>query len=121
MGNAITPLRNPHAHSLFIMPGLARSSHPSSKLFDLIADGLKKMSDTEKKETLRKVNGIFEMRIKNSSGVIESWVIDMKKNGEVVKLEKDTARRNDWDGGRYVSTIGRRKAERPEGLHDRQA
>merc|ERR1711879_1111370 len=61
MGNAITPLRNPHAHSLFIMPGLARSSHPSSKLFDLIADGLKKMSDT-----------------------------DMKKNGEVVKLEKDT-------------------------------
>jgi len=66
---------------------LARESHPSSKVFDLISDGLSKMSDAERKDALKKVNGIFEMRITNSKGEAQSWVIDMKKEGKVVRID----------------------------------
>lgn len=39
------------------------------------------MTDAEKKADMKKVNGIFEMKIKNSKGKEASWVIDMKKEG----------------------------------------
>jgi len=48
------------------------------------------MSEAEKKETLKKVNGIFEMRITNAQGAVEGWIIDMKKKGEVFKVDKDS-------------------------------
>lgn len=78
---------------------LADPDIPSSKLLDLINDGLSKvrrrrgaralvgahfadrglqMSDEEKKKNIKQVNGIFEMRIK--SGKTEKvWTIDLKK------------------------------------------
>ncbi|ORY50678.1 sterol-binding protein [Leucosporidium creatinivorum] len=61
---------------------LADSDIPSSKLFDLINDGISKMSDDEKKKNIKNVNGIFEMRVK--SGKKEGvWTIDLKKEGKV--------------------------------------
>ncbi|GAA5999741.1 SCP2 sterol-binding domain-containing protein [Rhodotorula paludigena] len=61
---------------------IADSDVPSSKLFDLIKDGLDNMSEKEKKENMKKVNGIFEMRVK--SGKKEGvWTIDLKKEGKV--------------------------------------
>ncbi|GAA6010018.1 hypothetical protein JCM10207_007521 [Rhodosporidiobolus poonsookiae] len=61
---------------------LADSDISSSKLFDLIQDGLGKMSDAERKDQMKKVNGIFEMRVKGGKkeGI---WTIDLKKKGEV--------------------------------------
>lgn len=37
------------------------------------------MSDAEKKEQMKKVNGIFEMRVKSAAGKEGIWTIDMKK------------------------------------------
>lgn len=41
------------------------------------------MTDAEKKADLKKVNGVFEMRVKNSKGKEGIWTVDMKKIGEV--------------------------------------
>merc|ERR1711939_694401 len=92
MGDSQPGQPSPHYHlsSVVTMSGLSRDTHPSSKLFDLLAASLSKMSEAEKKETLKKVNGIFEMRITNAQGAVEGWIIDMKKKGEVVKVEKDS-------------------------------
>ncbi|GAA5827402.1 hypothetical protein JCM11251_003795 [Rhodosporidiobolus azoricus] len=53
------------------------------QLFDLIQDSLGKMSDKEKQEQMKKVNGVFEMRVKNAKGKEGVWTIDLKKKGEV--------------------------------------
>ncbi|KAI5476573.1 SCP2 sterol-binding domain containing protein [Pseudohyphozyma bogoriensis] len=64
---------------------LADDNVASSKLFDLIAEGLGKMSDDEKKAEMKKVNGIFEMRVKGKDGKDGVWTIDLKKEGKVYK------------------------------------
>ncbi|GAA6052985.1 hypothetical protein JCM3770_001164 [Rhodotorula araucariae] len=63
---------------------IADSDIPSSKLFDLIKDGLEGMSEKEKKDNMKKTNGIFEMHVKKGSkeGV---YTIDLKKEGKVYK------------------------------------
>ncbi|KAK4046947.1 hypothetical protein OIV83_005738 [Microbotryomycetes sp. JL201] len=62
--------------------GLADSDIPSSQIFDQIADGLQKLPEKEVKDNIKKVNGIFEMRVK--SGKKEGvWTIDLKKEGKV--------------------------------------
>jgi hypothetical protein len=37
------------------------------------------MSEKEKKDNMKKVNGIFEMRLKNKEGKESIWTIDLKK------------------------------------------
>ncbi|GAA5844416.1 hypothetical protein JCM5353_008290 [Sporobolomyces roseus] len=64
---------------------LADSAYPASTLFDAINDGISKMSDAEKKENMKKVNGIFEMRLKNKEGKEQIWTIDLKKDAKVYK------------------------------------
>lgn len=64
---------------------LAVDGFKSSKLFDLIKDGMSKMDDKEKAENMKKVNGIFELKLKNDAGKEETWTIDLKKKGEVTK------------------------------------
>ncbi|SCZ95101.1 BZ3500_MvSof-1268-A1-R1_Chr11-3g03603 [Microbotryum saponariae] len=61
---------------------IADKDIPATALFDAIAEGLKGMSDKEKKENIKKVNGIFEMRVKKGSkeGI---YTIDLKKEGTV--------------------------------------
>ncbi|CEQ41184.1 SPOSA6832_02896, partial [Sporobolomyces salmonicolor] len=68
------------------------------QLFDLISQGLEGMSESEKKDNMKKVsessardrqaavtqlepqtNGIFEMRVKNKAGKEGTWTIDLKK------------------------------------------
>lgn len=64
---------------------LADSDIPASALFDLILSGLSKMTEAEKKGEIKKVNGIFEMRVKNGKGKEGIWTIDLKKEGTVYK------------------------------------
>ncbi|KDE07770.1 hypothetical protein MVLG_02040 [Microbotryum lychnidis-dioicae p1A1 Lamole] len=61
---------------------IADKDIPATALFDAISEGLKGMSDKEKKENIKKVNGIFEMRVKKGSkeGI---YTIDLKKEGTV--------------------------------------
>merc|ERR1711890_131342 len=42
---------------------IANKDIPSTKLFDLIKQGIEGMSDAEKKDQMKKVNGIFEMHV----------------------------------------------------------
>ncbi|TNY24302.1 sterol-binding protein [Rhodotorula diobovata] len=63
---------------------IADSAIPSSKLFDLIKEGLEGMSDKEKKDNIKKVNGIFEMNVKSGSNEA-TYTIDLKKEGKVYK------------------------------------
>lgn len=37
------------------------------------------MDEKEKKANMKKVNGIFEMRLKNKEGKESVWTIDLKK------------------------------------------
>ncbi|GAA5922848.1 hypothetical protein JCM3775_006157 [Rhodotorula graminis] len=63
---------------------IAVSEIPSTKLFDLIKEGLEGMSDKEKKDNIKKVNGIFEMNVKSGSNEA-TYTIDLKKEGKVYK------------------------------------
>ncbi|GAA5839371.1 hypothetical protein JCM9279_005920 [Rhodotorula babjevae] len=63
---------------------IANSDIPSTKLFDLIKEGLEGMSEKEKKDNIKKVNGIFEMNVKSGSKE-ETYTIDLKKEGKVYK------------------------------------
>ncbi|GAA5829865.1 hypothetical protein JCM3766R1_006684 [Sporobolomyces carnicolor] len=64
---------------------LADEAFPASQLFDQISDGLNQMDEKEKKANMKKVNGIFEMRLKNKEGKESVWTIDLKKEGKVYK------------------------------------
>ena len=54
--------------------------------FDLINDSLKS-NDADRKDAIKKGNAIFAFTLKNASGQTESWHIDLKEKGEVVKGE----------------------------------
>ncbi|POY73190.1 hypothetical protein BMF94_3523 [Rhodotorula taiwanensis] len=63
---------------------IANKDIPSTKLFDLIKQGIDGMSESEKKDQMKKVNGIFEMHVTNN-GKTEVYTIDLKKEGKVYK------------------------------------
>ncbi|BGP01098.1 hypothetical protein RTBOTA2_004509 [Rhodotorula toruloides] len=62
---------------------IADKEIPSTQLFDMIKQGLEGMDEKEKKDNMKKVNGIFEMRVKNSKGKEGIYTIDLKKEGKV--------------------------------------
>ncbi|KAK0527771.1 hypothetical protein OC834_004304 [Tilletia horrida] len=57
-------------------------SFKAQPLFEQITDGLKGMSEKDKKDIIKKTNGVFEMHIKNAEGKELVWTIDLKKAGE---------------------------------------
>ena len=47
------------------------------------------MSAAERKAALKKTNGVFQLDVKPSGGGdVQTWTIDLKKEGEVVKGTK---------------------------------
>ena len=47
------------------------------------------MSAPERKAALKKTNGVFQLDVKPSgAGDVQTWTIDLKKEGEVVKGPK---------------------------------
>ncbi|KAN0065644.1 hypothetical protein ACQY0O_000774 [Thecaphora frezii] len=56
--------------------------HQSKALFEQITEGLKGMNDKEKKDIIKKTNGIFELHIKDKGGEELVWTIDLKKGAE---------------------------------------
>ncbi|KDN52166.1 sterol-binding-like protein [Tilletiaria anomala UBC 951] len=56
-------------------------SFKSKDLLQQISNGLKGMSDKEKKDIIKKTNGVFELHIKKGSDELV-YTIDLKKEGE---------------------------------------
>jgi putative sterol carrier protein len=57
---------------------------PSSAAFDAIAQSLS-TSDADRKDAIKKGNGIFAFELKNTAGAKETWHIDLKHSGAVGK------------------------------------
>lgn len=64
----------------------------SSIIFDVIRDGLSDPSQAKQKaESIKKANAIIVFNLKNKAGKVESWYLDLKKNGDVGKGNKAPA------------------------------
>ncbi|KAK4702333.1 hypothetical protein P7C70_g3891, partial [Phenoliferia sp. Uapishka_3] len=54
-----------------------------SWIFDAVSEGFSAMGPEALKGEMKKVNGIFEFKVKNAKGKEGVWTIDMKKEGKV--------------------------------------
>lgn len=57
---------------------------PSSAAFDAINSSLQS-DEPERKDAVKKGNAVFAFTLKNQEGKTETWHIDLKEKGEVVK------------------------------------
>ncbi|PLW31658.1 hypothetical protein PCANC_07856 [Puccinia coronata f. sp. avenae] len=62
---------------------LAIEGIKSSTIIEMIALGISKMSEAEKKKQMGTINGIFQMNVKSTAGKEGTWTIDFKKEGKV--------------------------------------
>ncbi|THV02753.1 sterol-binding-like protein [Dendrothele bispora CBS 962.96] len=67
------------------MSDLKVDGFKSSDLISSIATAFANSSPAEKAEQKKKVNGIFQLNVKNDQGTEAIWTIDLKKTGEVYK------------------------------------
>ena len=73
-----------HPLTPFPLSSSATDAFPSSLAFDAINSALQS-SPTERADAVKKGNAIFAFTLKNNSGDTESWHIDLKEKGEVIK------------------------------------
>lgn len=64
--------------------GLTIDKFPSSAAFDAINSALT-ASDADRKDAVKQGGAIFGFTLKNAGGETESWHIDLKEKGEVMK------------------------------------
>ncbi|KAJ3490829.1 hypothetical protein NLI96_g1144 [Meripilus lineatus] len=55
----------------------------SSEVLAALAAVFEGYSDEERKQQIKKTNGIFELRVKNAGGQEGIWTIDLKNTGSV--------------------------------------
>lgn len=67
------------------MSDIKTAGFASSEVLAALDSSLKSLSDDEKAKLIKKVNGIFEFVVKNSEGKEETFTVDLKKNGTVLK------------------------------------
>jgi len=67
------------------MSDLKEPGFQSSEILSSLGGAFEGFSDAEKKQQIKKTNGIFELRIKNKEGKEAVWTIDLKKTGTVYK------------------------------------
>jgi len=58
----------------------------SSALFEQIRAGLDVLPEGERKENVKKVQGVFQFDIKNSEGKVQSWALDLKTGSGGISL-----------------------------------
>jgi len=63
---------------------LKNSAFPSSEVFDLL-DSVLTSSEAERKDAMKTGAGIYAFTLKNKAGETESWHIDLKEKGRVMK------------------------------------
>ncbi|KAJ7773089.1 SCP2 sterol-binding domain-containing protein [Mycena metata] len=59
--------------------------YQASELIAGISQGFSALSDKEKADQIKKVNGIFQLDVTNEAKEVQSWTIDLKKTGTVYK------------------------------------
>jgi len=57
----------------------------SSEILAELSKAVDNFTEAEKKNQIKKTNGIFELQIKNSLGKEETWTIDLKKDAKVYR------------------------------------
>lgn len=57
----------------------------SSDLISSLNDAFKGYSEQQRQAQIKKTNGVFEFQIKNDKGETTSWIVDLKKKGEILK------------------------------------
>jgi len=67
------------------MADLKVEGFKTSEIVAVLSTAFDSFSETEKKNLIKKTNGIFELQIKNDAGKEATWTIDMKKTGTVYK------------------------------------
>jgi len=67
------------------MSDIKQEGFKSSEILAALATVFEGYSETEKKNQIKKSNGIFELRVKNEEGKEGVWTIDLKKTGTVYK------------------------------------
>jgi len=67
------------------MSDIKEPGFQASEIIATLAGAFDGASDAERKQQIKKTNGIFELRIKNKEGKEAVWTIDMKKTGTVYK------------------------------------
>ncbi|KND00602.1 uncharacterized protein SPPG_03729 [Spizellomyces punctatus DAOM BR117] len=55
----------------------------SGPVFEQIRAGIEGLPEAEKKKTLKQVNGVFELVVKNAEGKEQSWTLELKNQGKV--------------------------------------
>ncbi|TDL25568.1 sterol-binding-like protein [Rickenella mellea] len=67
------------------MSDLKVDGFKSSEILATLGSAFEQFSEAEKKNQIKKTNGIFELRVKNEAGQEAIWTIDLKKTGTVYK------------------------------------
>ncbi|CAD6585658.1 MAG: hypothetical protein TREMPRED_004191 [Tremellales sp. Tagirdzhanova-0007] len=57
----------------------------SSDALSALGGLLDNMSESDKKDQIKKTNGLFQLNVKNSEGKETTWVVDLKNEGKVSK------------------------------------
>jgi len=70
-----------------IMSDIKVDGFKASDILSSLGATFASASETEKAAQIKKVNGIFELRVKNEEGAEGIWTIDLKKTGTVYKGE----------------------------------
>ncbi|QRW03708.1 chaperone protein DnaJ [Ceratobasidium sp. AG-Ba] len=67
------------------MSDLKESGFQASDIIVGLGSAFDKLSDAQKKQQIKKTNGIFELRVSNAEKKEAVWTIDLKKEGTVKK------------------------------------
>lgn len=67
------------------MSDIKTSGFQSSKIFATLKDSFNSLDDNSKAKLLKQVNGIFEFTITNTDKKTETFTVDLKKGGEILK------------------------------------
>jgi len=67
---------------------VAAPGFEASPLFEQIASGMVAKSSADRQAMVKKVKGLFQLDLKNASGQVQSWTIDLKNGDGDVKLGK---------------------------------
>ncbi|KAF9183571.1 hypothetical protein BGZ51_003926 [Haplosporangium sp. Z 767] len=60
------------------MSALAVDGFNSSNVFVQIEEQLKTLPEAERKAQVQKVKGVFQFNVKNKSGTVSTWTLDLK-------------------------------------------
>jgi 3-hydroxyacyl-CoA dehydrogenase/3a,7a,12a-trihydroxy-5b-cholest-24-enoyl-CoA hydratase len=70
-------------HSPSSIKQVAVPDFKSSALFEQIKASLDGMSPADRAATVKKVNGVFHMVVKNAAGAENTWTLELKSQGTV--------------------------------------